>query len=130
MAEKQAKLRAEELRKALFQEDRRHINTGSDTEVLINILAHEVELAGREQVADAPGRPEARQEVVPRRRTAPLQRELRDIVVRQLRVHVVQAPQAHRDWNDRPPRRDRAHRAADRDEPAASLDVAPVVMML
>ncbi len=36
------------LKKELFDIDRRHINTGSDTEVLINILAHEVELAGRD----------------------------------------------------------------------------------
>src|SRR5512137_2119009 len=33
---------AEELRKALFQEDRRHINTNSDSEVLLNVLAHEI----------------------------------------------------------------------------------------
>jgi len=36
------------LKKELFDIDRRHINTGSDTEVLINILAHEIELAGRD----------------------------------------------------------------------------------
>ena len=36
------------LKKELFDIDRRHINTGSDTEVLINILAHEMELAGRD----------------------------------------------------------------------------------
>jgi amidophosphoribosyltransferase len=36
------------LKKELFDVDRRHINTGSDTEVLINILAHEMELAGRD----------------------------------------------------------------------------------
>ena len=36
------------LKQELFDIDRRHINTGSDTEVLINILAHEVELAGRD----------------------------------------------------------------------------------
>ena len=35
------------LKKELFDIDRRHINTGSDTEVLINVLAHEMELAGR-----------------------------------------------------------------------------------
>ena len=35
------------LKQELFDVDRRHINTGSDTEVLINILAHEIELAGR-----------------------------------------------------------------------------------
>ena len=35
------------LKKELFDIDRRHINTGSDTEVLINVLAHEMETAGR-----------------------------------------------------------------------------------
>lgn len=33
------------LKRELFAVDRRHINTGSDTEVLINVLAHELELA-------------------------------------------------------------------------------------
>ncbi len=36
------------LKQELFDIDRRHINTGSDTEVLINILAHEIERAGRD----------------------------------------------------------------------------------
>ena len=35
------------LKKELFDIDRRHINTGSDTEVLINVLAHEMEQVGR-----------------------------------------------------------------------------------
>ena len=35
------------LKKELFDIDRRHINTQSDTEVLINVLAHEVEVAAR-----------------------------------------------------------------------------------
>jgi amidophosphoribosyltransferase len=39
---------ARALKKELFDIDRRHINTGSDTEVLINVLAHEIELAGRD----------------------------------------------------------------------------------
>ncbi|MFN0186121.1 MAG: amidophosphoribosyltransferase [Aquabacterium sp.] len=39
---------ADALRQELFDIDRRHINTGSDSEVLINVLAHELELAGRE----------------------------------------------------------------------------------
>ncbi|MCE2917840.1 MAG: amidophosphoribosyltransferase [Rubrivivax sp.] len=39
---------ASALQDELFQIDRRHINTSSDTEVLINILAHEIELAARE----------------------------------------------------------------------------------
>ena len=36
------------LKQELFDIDRRHINTGSDTEVLINVLAHELESAARE----------------------------------------------------------------------------------
>src|SRR5689334_12603339 len=39
---------AHSLKKELFDIDRRHINTESDTEVLINILAHELELAARD----------------------------------------------------------------------------------
>jgi amidophosphoribosyltransferase len=38
---------AHALKKELFDIDRRHINTESDTEVLINILAHEIEGAAR-----------------------------------------------------------------------------------
>ncbi|MBI5716736.1 MAG: amidophosphoribosyltransferase [Burkholderiales bacterium] len=36
------------LKAELFEVDRRHINTESDTEVLINVLAHELELVARE----------------------------------------------------------------------------------
>lgn len=36
-----------ELRQALFETDHRHLNTDSDTEALINIFAHELELATR-----------------------------------------------------------------------------------
>lgn len=36
------------LRKELFDVDRRHINTDSDTEVLLNVLAHELEKAARD----------------------------------------------------------------------------------
>ncbi len=39
---------AHDLKKELFDIDRRHINTESDTEVLINILAHELEMAARD----------------------------------------------------------------------------------
>ena len=39
---------AHALKKELFDIDRRHINTTSDTEVLINILAHELERAARD----------------------------------------------------------------------------------
>jgi amidophosphoribosyltransferase len=39
---------AHALKQELFDIDRRHINTGSDTEVLINILAHEMELVARD----------------------------------------------------------------------------------
>jgi amidophosphoribosyltransferase len=38
---------AHALKAELFDIDRRHINTESDTEVLINVLAHELERAGR-----------------------------------------------------------------------------------
>jgi amidophosphoribosyltransferase len=39
---------AQALKAELFDVDRRHINTESDTEVLINVLAHELEMAGRD----------------------------------------------------------------------------------
>jgi amidophosphoribosyltransferase len=38
---------AQTLKAELVEKDRRHINTESDTEVLINVLAHELELAAR-----------------------------------------------------------------------------------
>ncbi|MEO8836238.1 MAG: amidophosphoribosyltransferase [Caldimonas sp.] len=37
------------LKQELFDIDRRHINTGSDSEVLINVLAHELERAARDR---------------------------------------------------------------------------------
>jgi amidophosphoribosyltransferase len=40
---------AHDLKGELFDIDRRHINTESDTEVLINVLAHELEMAVRDQ---------------------------------------------------------------------------------
>ena len=43
------------LKEELFRIDRRHINTESDTEVLINVLAHEIEVA----VRDLPLTPDA-----------------------------------------------------------------------
>ncbi|MFO1337060.1 MAG: amidophosphoribosyltransferase [Burkholderiaceae bacterium] len=39
---------AHALKQELFAIDRRHINTESDTEVLINVLAHELEVAARD----------------------------------------------------------------------------------
>ena len=39
----------EELKQQLFNLDHRHINTGSDTEVLLNVFAHELEVATRGQ---------------------------------------------------------------------------------
>jgi amidophosphoribosyltransferase len=46
---------AHALKKELFDVDRRHINTDSDTEVLLNVLAHELEKSAR----DLPLTPEA-----------------------------------------------------------------------
>jgi amidophosphoribosyltransferase len=40
---------AQTLKAELFEVDRRHINTESDTEVLINVLAHELEFVARER---------------------------------------------------------------------------------
>jgi amidophosphoribosyltransferase len=43
-------INAEELRDALYREDLRHINTGSDSEVLLNVFAHELQRCGKLQV--------------------------------------------------------------------------------
>ena len=37
----------EALRREMFEDDRRHINTDSDSEVLLNVLAHELQIQGR-----------------------------------------------------------------------------------
>ncbi|MGR5489284.1 amidophosphoribosyltransferase, partial [Vibrio alfacsensis] len=34
---------AHEVREKLFEKDRRHVNTTSDSEVLLNVLAHEID---------------------------------------------------------------------------------------
>ncbi|WP_027156883.1 amidophosphoribosyltransferase [Methylobacter luteus] len=41
----------EELKKALFVEDQRHINTDSDSEVLLNVFAHELQTLGKLQLS-------------------------------------------------------------------------------
>ena len=45
-------INAEDLRRELFIDDRRHVNTGSDSEILLNVLAHELTdaSAGRERL--------------------------------------------------------------------------------
>ena len=40
----------EELKRDLFREDRRHINTDSDSEVLLNVFAHELQAQGKLQL--------------------------------------------------------------------------------
>ena len=35
------------LRREVFEDDRRHINTDSDSEVLLNVLAHELQIQDR-----------------------------------------------------------------------------------
>src|SRR5512141_3105219 len=46
-------INAEELRRELFMDDRRHVNTNSDSEMLLNVLAHEVSdaSAGRDRLS-------------------------------------------------------------------------------
>jgi amidophosphoribosyltransferase len=45
-------INSDQLRRELFLEDRRHVNTGSDSEILLNVLAHEIHdaSAGRERL--------------------------------------------------------------------------------
>src|SRR5512140_2943742 len=45
-------INSDELRKQLFMEDRRHVNTNSDSEILLNVLAHEITdaSAGRDRL--------------------------------------------------------------------------------
>ncbi len=44
---------SEALKEDMFRQDLRHINTNSDSEVLLNVLAHELELAAKGQRLDA-----------------------------------------------------------------------------
>ncbi|MDX1380832.1 MAG: amidophosphoribosyltransferase [Xanthomonadales bacterium] len=44
-------INAEALRRELYDSDRRHLNTDSDSEVLLNVLAHELQVQHPEQVA-------------------------------------------------------------------------------
>ena len=41
---------AEELQQDLYREDRRHINTASDSEILLNVFAHELQSLGKMRI--------------------------------------------------------------------------------
>ncbi len=43
---------AEELKRDLFMEDLRHINTDSDSEVLLNVFAHELQVQGKIRITE------------------------------------------------------------------------------
>jgi amidophosphoribosyltransferase len=45
---------ADELKQQLFAEDLRHVNTSSDSEVLLNVLAHELQLKSKQYRLDPP----------------------------------------------------------------------------
>ena len=44
-------INADELRKELFEKDHRHINTSSDSEILLNVLAHGLQLNDKVRIA-------------------------------------------------------------------------------
>ncbi len=43
---------ADELKRDLFMEDLRHINTNSDSEILLNVLAHELQVQGKLRITE------------------------------------------------------------------------------
>ncbi len=43
-------INADKLRRELFEDDRRHVNSDSDSEVLLNVLAHELQIQDRRQL--------------------------------------------------------------------------------